>query len=116
MKSTKEIYEALLAGKKLCMGDWAPNYYVYLDEAGRLVDPKGCSATYYFNYPEHWSVWEEKLTFESIMEAKRIQVKIHLPNGDLQFYQTPLSGSEVVVIQMAFDKGWRVEEVKYNGK
>lgn len=53
----KEIYEALIAGKKLKQRQWTDlNHYFQLLN-GMLTDEKGQKIDIYFSEPENWVVW-----------------------------------------------------------
>ena len=60
-ETTREIYEALLEGKKVT---WyllkTTGSYVYLNERGRLVTSQGVMADYSFYSPKDWEIFEDE--------------------------------------------------------
>lgn len=60
MKNQREIYEALLSGKKIRFLGWELTEYVCLDEEGNTVDEigKSCHSIHVGN-ARSWSIYEE---------------------------------------------------------
>ena len=58
-KSQKEIYEALLAGKKLRRDYWDLGHFVHLSQDGSLVNRNGINDSWFFKTPKDWSIYEE---------------------------------------------------------
>ena len=58
-KTQKEIYEALLAGKKIRFDPWGPGLFIRLDEYGHMVDEKSQRHYSMYSTPNEWSLYEE---------------------------------------------------------
>jgi hypothetical protein len=59
-ENQKEIYEALLAGKKVCQNNWDKDQYVYIDELGFIMNQNNKLVSYTFNEPGLWKIWKEQ--------------------------------------------------------
>lgn len=58
MKNEKEMYEALLVGKRICDEMWPKESYIELNGEGAAVTHHGEPYHYWLVEPEHWKVWE----------------------------------------------------------
>jgi len=59
MKNARECYEALLRGDKLRLETMKPKRYIYLNEAGTLVNERGERSIWTFASSEKWSIYQE---------------------------------------------------------
>lgn len=57
-KSTKEIFQALIDGKKIKRKSWCNILFLMISEDGSLVDEKGTKTGYYFENPDEWEICE----------------------------------------------------------
>ena len=71
MKNQREIYEALLAGKKIRCSTWSKSEHVYLSESGDLVDEDG-ELFFELYKPTDWEAVEEPDVYEVECEWRKI--------------------------------------------
>lgn len=58
-KNTKEIYQALIDGKKIRQKSWRQSLYIYLNENGNTVNQDGVRESYYLTNFENWEIYQE---------------------------------------------------------
>lgn len=60
MESHRQIFKALLAGKKLTCSDWEKGEYFYLNEEGRMTAEDGGDILPNFNFEDEYSIYKEE--------------------------------------------------------
>ena len=58
-KSMKEIYQALIDGKKIINKSWGGSLYFYLDENGNTVNQDKKRDGYFLTDFDNWEIYQE---------------------------------------------------------
>ena len=72
MKSIKEIYQALIDGEKLTDDRNNAEYYINLDDDGRLVDCNGKPVNHVFEFVTMWRIYKKP---EPVIEVTPTMVR-----------------------------------------
>lgn len=83
-KNTKEIYQALIDGKKLHNVEWSEKCYVYLNKDGFLIDNYGLIMSPDFSKFKDWEIYQEpkkKVKFYAYMNQVGTKISFWVLSG-----------------------------------